>query len=167
MQGFDKDAFGAKILSKYREAKENNYILKLDEEQIQELKSLYIDLYIPMEKLRYYDDEQITKKVMIAIVSVYTLDKDSSGNTGEVVQLVDTVQYDGKSMYLKYAKISPVKMRRFEIGKTRQQIAEKMGYSVAALKNCETPFCDLSRQPDVLVFKLARALECEPENLFE
>lgn len=103
---------------------------------------------------------------MTAIVSVYTLDKDANGNTGEVVQLVDTVQYDGKSMYLKYARISPVKMRRFEIGKTRQQVAEKMGYSVAAVKNCETPFCDLSRQPEALVFKLAKALECEPEALF-
>lgn len=49
MQGFDKDAFGAKILSMYYEAKENNYILRLDEEQTRELKSLYIDLYIPME----------------------------------------------------------------------------------------------------------------------
>lgn len=166
MQGFAKDAFGAKILSMYHEAKENNYILKLDEEQIRELKSLYIDLYIPMEKLGHFDDEQITKKLMTAIVSVYTLDKEANGNTGEVVQLVDTVQYDGKGMYLKYAKISPVKMRRFEIGKTRQQIAEKMGYSVAAVKNCETPFCDLGRQPEALVMKLARALECEPETLF-
>lgn len=166
MQGFAKDAFGAKILSMYNEAKENNYILKLDEEQIRDLKSLYIDLYIPMEKLGHFDDEQITKKMMTAIVSVYTLDKESNGNTGEVVQLVDTVQYDGKGMYLKYAKISPVKMRRFEIGKTRQQVAEKMGYSVAAVKNCETPFCDLGRQPEALVMKLARALECEPETLF-
>ena len=166
MQGFAKDAFGAKILSMYHEAKENNYILKLDEEQIRDLKSLYIDLYIPMEKLSFYDDEQITKKMMTAIVSVYTLDKEANGNTGEVVQLVDTVQYDGKGMYLKYAKISPVKMRRFEIGKTRQKIAEKMGYSVAAVKNCETPFCDLGRQPEALVIKLARALECEPETLF-
>ena len=166
MQGFAKDAFGAKILSMYHEAKENNYILKLDEEQIRELKSLYIDLYIPMEKLGHFDDEQITKKLMTAIVSVYTLDKEANGNTGEVVQLVDTVQYDGKGMYLKYAKISPVKMRRFEIGKTRQQIAEKMGYSVAAVKICETPFCDLTRQPETLVMKLARALECEPETLF-
>ena len=166
MQGFAKDAFGAKILSMYHEAKENNYILKLDEEQIRELKSLYIDLYIPMEKLGHFDDEQITKKLMTAIVSVYTLDKEANGNTGEVVQLVDTVQYDGKGMYLKYAKISPVKMRRFEIGKTRQQIAEKMGYSVAAVKTCETPFCDLTRQPETLVMKLARALECEPETLF-
>lgn len=166
MQGFDRDAFGAKILSMYDEARENNYILKLDEHQIRELKSLYIELYIPMEKLSYYDDEQITKKMMTAIVSVYTLDKDANGNTGEVVQLVDTVQYDGKSMYLKYARISPVKMRRFAIGKTRQQVAEKMGYSVAAVKNCETPFCDLSRQPETLILKLAKALECEPENLF-
>ena len=47
-----------------------------------------------------------------------------------------------------------------------KQIAEKMGYSVAAVKNCETPFCDLTRQPETLVNKLARALECEPETLF-
>ena len=51
MAGFDKDAFWSKILSMYNEAKENNYILKLDEEQIRELKALYIDLYIPMENL--------------------------------------------------------------------------------------------------------------------
>ena len=47
MAGFDKDAFWLRILSFYNEAKDNNYIIKLDEEQVRELKALYIDLYIP------------------------------------------------------------------------------------------------------------------------
>lgn len=165
MSGFDKDAFWVKILSFYNEAKENNYILKLDEEQVKELKALYIDLYIPMENLRYYDDEALMKKMMTAIASVYRLDKDTMGNSGEIVQLVNTVNYDGRNLYIRFSKISPVKMRRLELGKSRQQIAERMGYSVSAVRNCEAPFCDLTRQPEKLVRKLARALECEPETL--
>ena len=165
MSGFDKDAFWIKILSFYNEAKDNNYILKLDEEQVTELKALYIDLYIPMENLRYYDDETLMKKMMTAIASVYRLDKDTMGNSGEIVQLVNTVNYDGRNMYIRFSKISPVKMRRLELGKSRQQIAERMGYSVSAVRNCEAPFCDLTRQPEKLVRKLARALECEPETL--
>ena len=44
MSGFDKDAFWLKILSLYHESKNNNYIVKLDEDQIREVKALYIDL---------------------------------------------------------------------------------------------------------------------------
>lgn len=167
MSGFDKDAFWLKILSLYHESKDNNYILRLDEEQIRELKALYIDVYIPMEKLAYYEDETLMKKMMTAIASVYKVDKDTMGNSGEIVQLVNTVNYDGKNMYIRFAKISPVKMRRLELGKSRQQIAERMGYSVSAVKNCEASFCDLTRQPEQLVRKLARALECEPETLMQ
>ncbi len=167
MSGFDKDAFWLKILSLYHESKDNNYILRLDEEQIRELKALYIDVYIPMEKLAYYEDETLMRKMMTAIASVYKVDKDTMGNSGEIVQLVNTVNYDGKNMYIRFAKISPVKMRRLELGKSRQQIAERMGYSVSAVKNCEASFCDLTRQPEQLVRKLARALECEPETLMQ
>jgi len=167
MAGFDKDAFWLRILSFYNEAKDNNYIIKLDEEQVRELKALYIDLYIPMENLGHYDDEAIMKKMMTVVTSMYRVDKDTMGNSGEIVQLVNTVNYDGRNLYIRFARISPVKMRRLELGKTRQQIAERMGYSVSAVKNCEASFCDLTRQPEKLVLKLARALECEPEALLQ
>lgn len=167
MAGFDKDALWLKILSMYGKARENNYIVKIDEEQIRELKSIYIDLYIPMEELGHFDDEQILKKMMTAIVSIFRVDKDNMGNNSEIIHLVNTVNYDGKNMYIKFAKISPVKMRRLELGKTRQQIAERMGYGVSAVRNCEASFCDLTRQPEKLVVKLARALECEPEMLLQ
>lgn len=166
MAGFDKNEFWLKILSLYDDAKKNNYILRLDAEQVKELQAMYIDIYIPMEKLSHYDNDAILKKMMTEIVSIYKLDKDALANAGEIIQLVNTVKYDGRNMYLKFAQISPVRMRRFELGKTRQQIAEKMGYSVSAVQNCEEPFCDLSRQPEKLISKLARALECEPEALY-
>lgn len=167
MSGFDKDALWSRILSYYNEARMNNYIIKLDEEQVRELQGLFIDLYIPMENLGYYDDETLIKKMMTTIASMYRLDKDAMGNSGEIVQLVNTVNYDGRNMYIRFARISPVKMRRMELGKSRQQIAERMGYSVSAVKNCETSFCDLTRQPEKLVKKLARALECELETLLQ
>ena len=167
MAGFDKDALWIKILSYYNDAKMNNYIVKLDEEQVRELKALYIDLHIPVENLGHYDDDKIMKKLMTAIASMYKVDKDTMGNSGEIVELVNTVNYDGRNMYIRFSKISPVKMRRLELGKSRQQVAERMGYSVSAVRNCETSFCDLSRQPEKLVRKLARALECEPETLLQ
>lgn len=167
MSGFDKDALWSKVLSYYNDAKTNNYIVKLDEEQVRELKAIYIDLYIPMENLGYYDDEKLIRKMMTTLAAMYRLDKDTMGNSGEIVQLVNTVNYDGRNMYIRFARISPVKMRRLELGKSRQQIAERMGYSVSAVRNCEASFCDLSRQPEKLVRKLARALECEPETLLQ
>lgn len=165
MAGFDKDAFWSKILSMYDTARENNYVVKIDEEQIRELKSIYIDLYIPMENLSHYDDEKLLRKMMTTISSMYKVDKDTMGNSGEIVQLVNTVNYDGRNMYIWFAKISPVKMRRIQLGKTREQIAERMGYGVSAVKNCEASFCDLSRQPERLIRKLAKALECDPSAL--
>ena len=75
MAGFDKDAFWSKILSMYNEAKENNYILKLDEEQIRELKALYIDLYIPMENLIPESSGSsiwsIRKKMRLIIITIW------------------------------------------------------------------------------------------------
>lgn len=62
MAGFNKDAFWSKVLSLYYVAKEANYVIKLDEEQVAELKALYIDLYIPEENLGHYDDETLMKK---------------------------------------------------------------------------------------------------------
>lgn len=167
MSGFDKDELWTKVLSMYDDAKQNNYIIKLDEEQVRELKAIYINLYIPMENLCHYDDEAVMKKMMTTIASIYRIDKDDRGGSGEIVQLINTVKYDGRNMYLQYARISPVKMRRFQLGKSRQQIAEKMGCGVSAVKNCEASFCDLTRQPEKLVRKLARALECEPEALMQ
>jgi len=165
MSGFDKDEFYVKMISMYPQAKENNYILKLDEEQVRELKEIFINLYIPMENLRYYDEEKLMKKLMTAIVSLYVHDKDAMSSSGDIVHLVNSVNYDGKNLYLHFARISPVKMRRFEIGKSQKQIADLMGYSVSAVKNCEDPYSDLSRQPDVLVSKLAKALECDIETI--
>lgn len=165
MAGFDKDNFWIKVLSMYNMAKENNFVLKLDEEGVAELKAMYIDLYIPMEKLGHYNDGQIMKKLMTAIVSICEMDKGSIGKSDSVVHLVNTVNYDGRNMYIKFAKISPVKMRRLQLGKTKEQIAERMGYGVPAVGNCEAAFCDLTRQPENLVRKLAMALECDPEDL--
>ena len=167
MAGFDKNELWAKVLSLYDDAKENNYVTKLDEEQIKELKQIYIKLYISIENIGHYDDAAIMKKMMTAIASIYRIDKDDRGNSGELVQLVNTVKYDGRNMYIQFAKISPVKMRRFQLGKSRQQIAERMGYGVPAVRNCEASFCDLTRQPENLIRKLAGALECEPEALMQ
>jgi hypothetical protein len=166
MSGFDKDNFGAKILSMYSEAKENNLMLKLDGEQVEELKDIYKETFIPQDMVDQYTDEEIIKKMMTAIVSVYKQDRDSHSNSGDIVQLVNTVKYDGKNMYLEYARISPIRMRRFEVGKTRKEVADSIGYGVSAIKNCESPYCDLSRQPRTLVDKLAKALNCDPEMLY-
>ena len=142
MPGFDRDEFWLKVLSYYQTARENNYLVKLNEEQTKELKALYIEQYIPTEKLSHYDDEKLIKKMMTAIVSIYKLDKDIASNYGEVVELVNSVDYDGKCLYLHYAKISEVKLRRFQLGRSQQQVAEKMGCSVSTVKNCEEFFCD-------------------------
>lgn len=165
MPGFDRDEFWIKILEMYPSARENNYILKLNEEQVKELMELYIKKNIPEENLAHFDENQMMRKMMTALVSIYKLDKDAVSNYGELIELVNSVNYDGRNMYIHFARISPAKMRRFELGKSQKQIAEKMGYSTSTVRNCEEFFCDLKRQPEELVNRLARALECEPEEL--
>ncbi len=167
MAGFDKDEFYEKILSMYKSAKENNYVLKLDEEQVRELKEIYINLYIPMEKLRFYDDAKLMKKLMTAIVSVYTIDRGTLDKKGSIVHIVNSVNFDGKNLYLHYAKISSAKLRRFELGKTQKQIADLMGYKVSTVRNCEDSDSDLSRQPEALIKKLAKALNCDVEAIID
>lgn len=165
MSGFDKDEFCKQILLMYERARDNDFFLKLNEDEVRELKSLYIDLYIPLENIGHYDSEQITKKLMTAIVSVYKHDKAPMSDGGDVIQLVDSVKYDGRNLYLSFAKISKAKMRRFELEKTQKQIAERAGCSVSTIRNCEAYVCDLSRQPENLVNKLAKALECSVEDI--
>jgi len=165
MPGFDKDEFWSKVLSFYPPGKDGSYHVRLNEEQTRELRALYIDQYIPEEKLRHYNDNDIMRKLMTGIVSIYRLDKDTASNYGEVVELVNSVDFDGRNLYLHFAKISPVKMRRFQLGKTQKQIAERMGCSVPTVKNCEEYCCDLSRQPESLVTKLAQALECDLQDI--
>lgn len=165
MPGFDRDEFWKKILSMYQSAKGNNYIIKLNKEQVRELKEIYIDVYIPMENLRFYDDERLMKKMMETIVSIYVHDKDAMNNGGDIIHLVSSVNFDGRNLYLHYAKIATAKMRRFELGKSLLQIAERMGCSPSAVRSCELPYCDLSRQSETLVRKLAKALECDIESL--
>ena len=165
MPGFDRDEFWMKILEMYPSARENNYILKLNEEQVKELLDLYIEKYIPEESLPHFDESQLMKKMMTALVSIYKLDKDAVSNYGELIELVNSVNFDGRNLYIHFAKISPAKMRRFELGKSQKQGAEKMGYNTSTVRNCEEFFCDLKRQPEELVRRLARALECEPEDL--
>lgn len=167
MAGFDKDDFWRKILSMYEVAEENDFVLKLEQDQIQELKALFLEVYVPMSKLRFYNDERIMREMMRTIVSIYKLDKDFIANYGEIVELVNSVQYDGRNLYLHYSKISPIKFRRFELGKTRKQIAEAMGYGSSTVKNCENYWCDLTRQPMNLRSKLAKALEWSIEEFNE
>ena len=87
MTGFDKDEFWKKILSMYQQAKENNYVLKLNEEQVRELKEIFIDLYIPIENLGHYDDEKLMKRIMETIVSINAHDKDAMNNGGTLFTL--------------------------------------------------------------------------------
>lgn len=164
MAGFDKNDFWIEILSMYNDAKENDFVLKLDQSRIQELKGLFLEVYVPIHKLQFYDDTRIIREMMRAIVSIYKLDKDMIANYGEIVELVNSVQYDGNYLYLNYSRISPIKFRRFELGKTRKQIAEAMGYGASTVRNCENYWCDLSRQPITLRNKLAKALEWSTEE---
>lgn len=165
MSAFDRDKFWEKIYSMYADARQNNYIVKLNEEAVEELKTLFIDIYIPEEKLAHYDDAALMRKMMTAIVSICKNDKNAMSSGAEIVQLVNSVNYDGKNLYLRFARISPVRLRRFEIGKSRKEVAEQMGYTVSAVRNCEDAYCDLTRQPDTLLQKLSMALGCEVDEL--
>lgn len=165
MQGFARDEFCRKMLEMYPEARENNYMLKLNEDKVRELKALYIDLFIPMENLSHYNDAQIMKKMMTKMVSIYALDKETATSYGKVVELVNTVNYDGRNLYVRYAKLSKLKLIRFEHDITTKQLSERCGVSVSTINNCEEYYCDMTRQPERLVNRLSKALDCSPEDI--
>ena len=159
MAGFDKNEFWKAIMSMYPEARDNDFVLKLDQPRVQELKRLFLDVYIPPQKLRYFDEERTMREMMRTIVSIYKMDKNKVSNDGQVVELVNTVKYDGNYLYIHYAKISPLKLRRFEIGKDKKTVAETMGYGTSTVEKLEHYWCDLSRQPENLRNKYAKALD--------
>ena len=167
MTGFNKNPFWIKMLSMYPRAMENDFVIRLNADEVEELKSLFLEVYVPLEKLQFYDDQRIMKEMMRAIVSIYRLDKDIIVNYGELVSLIYSVRYDGKNMNLYYSKISLLRLRRLELGKTRKQIAERMGYGASTVRNCENYWCDMSRQPENLRIKFAKALECSIEEFNE
>ncbi|MBQ2115540.1 MAG: helix-turn-helix transcriptional regulator [Lachnospiraceae bacterium] len=166
MPVFDKDEFWLKIESMYMLARQNNYVIKLSEEEVKELKALFVDVYIPIENLGHYDDLKLIKKMMTKIVSICKIDKEPMSASGDVIQLVNSVNYDGRNMYLRYAKISPIKFRRLELGKSKKEIADRIGYTPITIDNCEEYYCDLNRQPETMIQKLASALQCEVSELF-
>lgn len=127
MAGFDRDEFWTKILEMYPSARENNYILKLNEEQVKELLDLYIEKYIPEENLPHYDEKTLMKKMMTTIVSIYKLDKDMASNYSELIELVSSANYDGRNLYLRFAKISRLKCEELRLASRRSRLRSVWG----------------------------------------
>ena len=90
MPGFDKNEFWLKIVSMYPDAKENNYLLRLNSEQIKELK----------KEIRYVSNASLLenenrKKIVDKIVEAFAeeLDKVKKGTEKALVSTRKVTNY--------------------------------------------------------------------------
>ena len=77
--------------------------------------------------------------------------------------MIDTVtariaEYKGKS-------VNPLKRQRRSAGLTQKELAERSGVKLRMIKAYEQNYQDISKAEVLSVIKLARALNCSPEDL--
>jgi transcriptional regulator with XRE-family HTH domain len=77
--------------------------------------------------------------------------------------MIDTVSariadYKGKS-------VNPLKRQRMSAGLTQKELADKSGVKIRMIKAYEQNYQDISKAEVWSVIKLARALNCSPEDL--
>lgn len=162
-----ESAFKDELLRLYRIGAERRHAYVAHAQEIDDLCRLYVEEYIPEDKLERYENMDIIKMMMKQMTAVYRLDPPSVGRDAELIVLVSNVKFDGEKLYIKFKKQSPLKMKRFEAGMSKVELARKAGYSVETLERCESIACDMRRQPEGLVNHFARALECEVEELYQ
>lgn len=161
-----ESAFKDEILRLYRIGAERKYAYVAHAQEIDDLCQLYVEEYVPEDKLDRYENSDIIKMMMKQMTAVYRLDPPSVGRDAELVVLVNNVKFDGEKLYIKFRKQSPLKMKRFEMQMSKADLARKVGYTIETLERCESNMCDLRRQPEALVNRLASILECEAEDLY-
>ena len=76
--------------------------------------------------------------------------------------MIDTVtariaEYKGKS-------VNPLKRQRRSAGLTQKELAERSGVKVRMIKAYEQGYQDISKADALSVIKLARVLNCHPED---
>lgn len=161
-----ESAFKDELLRLYRIGAEHRYAYVAHAQEIDDLCQLYVDDFVPVEKLERYENIEIIKMMMKQMTAVWRLDPPSVGRDAELVVLVSNVKFDGEKMYIKFKRQSPLKMKRFEMQMSKDDLAKKTGYSVETIERCEITLCDMSRQPEELLRRFSMALECEVEELF-
>lgn len=161
-----ESAFKDELIRLYNKGTERNYTYTVHADEMEQLRQLYIEEFIPSEKLERYEQEEIIKMMMTQMTAVYRLDPPDVGRDAELIALVNNVKYDGQNLYIKFKKQSPVKMKRFEAGMSKKEMAKKTGYTFETIDRCESTACDMSRQPEKMLQRFANALGCEPEDLF-
>ena len=81
----------------------------------------------------------------------------------DISKVIDTVSariadYKGKS-------VNPLKRQRMSAGLTQKELANKSGVKIRMIKAYEQNYQDISKAEVWSVIKLARALNCSPEDL--
>ena len=81
----------------------------------------------------------------------------------DISKMIDTVsarvaEYKGKS-------VNPLKRQRRSAGLTQKELADKSGVKIRMIKAYEQNYQDISKAEVWSVIKLARALNCSPEDI--
>lgn len=154
-----------KLMEIYEEAVHNDYMCKLDADGVRELLSIYMDEYIPLEKMGLFDQDELIRKLMQQMTSVYKLEVAEVGKNPDLSEVITNVIYKDQCMYIKFKRIAPVKLKRLRTGMTQTELAERTGYKLVTIERCELPYCDMSKQPEEMLMKFAAVLSCEEEEL--
>lgn len=163
--GRRESEFKDELIRLYKKASKRNYLGLLSGLDIEELYDLYVNEYISEEQHEHLSRDEIIKKMMTQMTAVYKLDPNDVGRNAELIVLISNVKYDGEKMYVTFKKISPLKMRRFEEEMSVETLAKETGYSVDTVVRCESPVCDMRKQPQSLLDRFTKALDCELDDI--
>lgn len=154
-----------KLMELYHNAVQNDYMCMLDQNGVRELLSIYMDEYIPLDKISLYEHDELIKKLMQQMTAVYKLEVTEVGKTPDLTEVITNVMYKDQKMFIKFKRIAPVKYRRLKAGMTQTELAERSGYKLVTIERCELPCCDMSKQPEEMLTKFAEVLGCEEQDL--
>ena len=116
-----------------------------------------------MAYLQWYTGYTFEKIKEWGVTISFLLNLYPTHHEADISKMIDTAtariaEYKGKS-------VNPLKRQRKSAGLTQKELAERSGVKVRMIKAYEQGYQDISKAEARSVIKLARALNCLPEDL--
>ena len=116
-----------------------------------------------MAYLQWYTGYTFEKIKEWGVTISFLLNLYPTYHEADISKMVDTVS--ARIAEYKDLSINPLKRQRKSAGFTQKELADKSGVKVRMIKAYEQDYQDISKAEARSVIKLARALNCSPEDL--
>jgi DNA-binding transcriptional regulator YiaG len=116
-----------------------------------------------MAYLQWYTGYTFEKIKEWGVTISFLLNLYPTHHEADISKMIDTVS--ARIAEYKDLSINPLKRQRKSAGLTQKELADKSGVKVRMIKAYEQDYQDISKAEARSVIKLARALNCSPEDL--